>query len=203
MLEIAPPTRLLSGVYLIKLSGELDHSTAGEFLRFFDRQIQDGKTLLLFDAFDLRAVSSGGLGALFQLSETLHEQEGIAFVGINHELKLLFSFSGLNRRIPSFASIRDAEHHLVHQIVSTPGRTVDARSILASEGEVPSTFDPFDRAGAADHVPLESDSNVIVCEQCHANLRVPKTGNYMCPSCSIHFHVKRDGSVAFFEKLEK
>ncbi len=80
---------------LVKVSGEMDASTAPEFDVMFRKETDAGKESFVFDFSQLQCVTSAGLRSILTASKALTEKQGsFVFCGIHGVIKELFDLSG-------------------------------------------------------------------------------------------------------------
>ena len=205
MLEIAREQTAKDFVELISLKGSLDTYTARDFDRFFQEFVQAGFHFFILDASMLQTVSSGGLASIARLTKNIAALGGaFVFLDLPAEIKMLFSFLTLTKRIPIFTNMEEAMNFFSNEaqgnraasfrqgLGEREGLAPQQKSIPEVEAESAYTLQASPKAPAAKAEPKRTTgerSAMAACTHCGLQLSVKKTGPYMCPGCGQQFQV--------------
>lgn len=87
-----------STIQVVKPSGILDSTQAGEFREEIAKRVRAGATTILVDFQDVTFMDSSGLGALVLALKTVRSSGGKMFVcAANDQVKMLFELTSMDR----------------------------------------------------------------------------------------------------------
>jgi anti-anti-sigma factor len=98
-------TLSLTGVPLLEIEGDVDHSSAGKFDRAVEESFRAGDPLLI-DLTDCPYVDSGGLAVMLSTINRMSPENWMGVIGCNRNVSRLFEIVGLSRH-PAFRSFAD------------------------------------------------------------------------------------------------
>jgi stage II sporulation protein AA (anti-sigma F factor antagonist) len=98
-------TSSLTGVALLEVEGDIDHSSANMFDRAVEESLNNGDHLLI-DLTDCPYVDSGGLAVILSTVNRLTAEGWVGVVGSNRNVSRLFEIVGLTRH-PAFRTFDD------------------------------------------------------------------------------------------------
>ncbi len=107
-------TRIKKGTLIVKMTGELDHHSAGPIRQTVDKIIMSGGVKnILFDLSSLSMMDSSGIGMVIGRYKLISGDGGKVsiFAKTKSVLKIL-KMSGIERIAPVYESIDNAEEYL-------------------------------------------------------------------------------------------
>ncbi len=117
MLDIAAKKTGQEKIYILNLKGRIDSVTSRDFEFFYEDILRAGHRYIIFDASALSFVSSSGIASFVKLARRLSSSSGAAvLIHVNPEIKLIFEFFGLNKKIPLLADQNAAKEYLDEEI---------------------------------------------------------------------------------------
>jgi stage II sporulation protein AA (anti-sigma F factor antagonist) len=106
----ATSERLGSGVWLVRVEGEADFSTAPGLEDELQEPLRDGRPRLLMDLSALSYVSSAGLRVLLRARQQAAESGGwLRLFGLQHGVLKVLEEAELDTILPIFATREEAE----------------------------------------------------------------------------------------------
>jgi len=104
--------RLESGVWLVRVEGEADFSTAPALETELRGPLSDGRPRLLMDLSALSYVSSAGLRVLLRARQQAAESGGwLRLFGLQRGVLTVFEQAELDTILPIFRTRKEAEAH--------------------------------------------------------------------------------------------
>lgn len=115
-------------VFSIQLKGGLDGSSADDFYRYFESQLNKGYRKFLFQLGSLDFITSNGISILVKIHKQVLKANAVyAIYGLKEEVEDVLKLVGLFERLPVFRSHNAAESFLL-QVDVSPKETVDSHS---------------------------------------------------------------------------
>ncbi|TGL53006.1 anti-sigma factor antagonist [Leptospira kemamanensis] len=115
-------------VFSIQLKGGLDGSSADDFYRYFESQLNKGYRKFLFQLGSLDFITSNGISILVKIHKQVLKANAVyAIYGLKEEVEDVLRLVGLFERLPVFRSHNAAESFLL-QVDVSPKETVDSHS---------------------------------------------------------------------------
>jgi len=138
-------------VFSIQLKGGLDGSSADDFYRYFESQLNKGYKKFLFQLGSLEFITSNGISTLVKIHKQIVKSNAVyAIYGLKSEVEDVLKLVGLFDKFPIFRNHNSAESFLLQMDVS---------------GTEPNTKKPFALSQPSDHKKSgeesKSDSNKI------------------------------------------
>ena len=108
-------TKIKKGILVAKLTGELDHHTAGSVRDTLDRLIMGGTVKhILFDFSSLSMMDSSGVGMIIGRYKLISPDGGkISIFATGKNVLKLLKMSGVEKIAPIKESIEKAEEYLI------------------------------------------------------------------------------------------
>ena len=180
-----------SSIELISLKGSLDVESARDFDRFFQEFVHAGFHFFILDMSFLQRISSEGLASLVRLKKNIEKRRGFfALLHLHSEIKMIFSFLSLDRRIPIFARIEDALEFLSARKQGNKEFVRVGREGQENipEVEAEAAYISYSSFGKIE-AEREQSLILVACSHCGLELNAKKSGAYMCPACGEQFRV--------------
>lgn len=99
---------------IIEIIGDIDHHSADEIRDEADKQYaRSGMKNILFDFSGVSFMDSSGIGMIMGRYKSIREQGGrMAIACMNSNIKRIYAISGLERIIPGYGTVEEAEKHI-------------------------------------------------------------------------------------------
>ena len=95
---------------VIEVAGDLDMASAPQLRDRLLEVVEAGAGAVVVDLTQVGFVDSSGLGALVLAYKSLREREGwMGLAGVRQPVRKLFSITSVDRVIPLFETVREAE----------------------------------------------------------------------------------------------
>lgn len=172
------------------IQGVLDHESSTSLETSIENTLSSGKKRIILNCEKLSFISSKGIGALLYMSKITRQRGGVLVLcSLNDECAALFSLLKLGRYIqtvPDYTQALRAQY-------GTEEDNGERLSIEAADKE-----DILIRTGnSAEKIRIFNSPIIAECAECATLIRIPKEGDYICPSCKTEFQVKANGTVIF------
>lgn len=104
-------TSVVTGITILKIEGEMDLYTIGDFHKAFDDMIDSGTTNLVIDLLEVMYLDSSGLSALLSMHRKITSVNGCLSVVTSPDKKSItriFEITRLNTVLKMFNTVDDA-----------------------------------------------------------------------------------------------
>lgn len=113
-------------VFSIQLKGGLDGTSADDFYRYFESQLNKGYQKFLFQMGSLDYITSNGISILVKIHKQIVRANAVyAIYGVKQEVEDVLRIVGLFEKLPVFRSHQAAESFLLQ--VSLPSQTKEKK----------------------------------------------------------------------------
>ena len=196
----------------LSLQGNLNSSTAGDFIEYTKTQLELGSNKFIIDCSFLEHISSSGISSLIQLNDLFKTIPALfVLIHLNEEILMLLNLFGLNKKFIIRNSILEAEEDLndfnkqklshsskefskIRVVDKTQGPTSfysqkdykEDQSQMKTLKTLSIKNEPLSSMDSIVDEPLsieQSEGKIILCSFCDSKVRVNKNGKYRCPHC--------------------
>ena len=193
---------------VLECRAPIEGDYAAEIKRTADLLLSKGVTSMILDLSDAGHVASNGLSVIVSLNKRMKGTQGqFILAGMNRETMAVFSLLGFSHDCVCVQTA-EAAHEMVEKV--SGGAFAHAQTEKPPVTEEPSPVSEEAKAELQTEpaqVPGEptlqegetvfAQPLIVECEECSSFVRVHSSGQFMCPSCHVEFHVERDGTVIF------
>ena len=185
----------------------IEGENAVELKRKADELVSKGVTTVILDLTRVGHVASTGLSMIGSLNKKMKSVQGqVILAGMNREVLSVLGLLGFARDCACAPSL-DIAYGMA---LKFSGGTLNAAK--AEPSPAPKDVSVHDEAPQRKEdedarIPEETSVQegetlfarplIVECEECSSFVRVHSSGQFMCPSCHVEFHVERDGTVIF------
>ncbi|MCG7287331.1 STAS domain-containing protein [Cellulomonas sp. ACRRI] len=97
------------GAAVLRVHGRLTMAAAGELKAAVDREVADGRTLVVVDLADTAFLDSSGLGALVGGLRTARAAGGdLRIAGVGQQVRTVLELTTMDRVLRPYATVEDA-----------------------------------------------------------------------------------------------
>ena len=187
----------------------IEGENANELKRTADELVAKGVTTVVLDLTRVGHVASNGLSILGNLNKKMKSVQGqMILAGMNREILSIFGLLGFSRDCVCAPSLEVAygmaakfSGGALPQTGAEPAAVVKSEPAAAETPSRNAAKDPSadipGEPAVQEGETLFSRPLIVECEECSSFVRVHSSGQFMCPSCHVEFHVERDGTVIF------
>jgi anti-anti-sigma factor len=187
----------------------IDSSNAEELKSRIEELVSNGFTAVIVDLSHAGYVAAKGLSVIGYINKKMRGAQGLlVLTGLNREISAVFSLLGFLNDC-TIASTMDDAREMISR--SSGGSFSSSQTVLFGKRDAQTVNEniapvlqeekpPVQVAGETAVQEGESlfpQPLIVECEECCSFVRVHSSGQFMCPSCHVEFHVERDGTVIF------
>lgn len=140
-------TKSSSRIFLIEIEGALDSQNSQDFKNYILEKLSAGYRVFGLDLAQMQYISSRGIAIILELqSEIERHQGGLALFHLSSEVRNLFDFLQISKRVKLFDQQKAAEYYLKEILMTDPDQQEDnsdqdMESPLPTEEELASSAD--------------------------------------------------------------
>ena len=191
------------------INSPVESSNAEELKNKIDELVSKGITAVIVDLSHAEYVADKGLSVIGYINKKMRGAQGLlVLTGLNREVSSVFSLLGFSSDCTIAATMDDAREMISRSsggsFASSPAVLLGKKDPLPSNETIAPVLQlekpPVQVAGETvvqEGEALFPQPLIVECEECCSFVRVHSSGQFMCPSCHVEFHVERDGTVIF------
>ena len=192
---------------VLECDAPIEGENAMELMQKADELVAKGVMTMVLDLTRVGHVASNGLSMIGSLNKKMKSVQGqMILAGMNREILSVFGLLGFSRDCICAPSL-DIAYNMAAKfsggaLAAAKAESSAAKSESVSEEKPQQTRDEEkamvpEETSVQEGETLFSRPLIVECEECSSFVRVHSSGQFMCPSCHVEFHVERDGTVIF------
>ena len=186
----------------------IEGENANELKRTAEDLVAKGVTTMVLDLTRVGHVASNGLSILGGLNKKMKSVQGqMILAGMNRETLSVFGLLGFAHDCVCAPSL-DIAYGMASKFSggTMPEAGAESSAVVKSDpvpAEMPRRNAEKEQADIPGEPAVQEGETlfsrplIVECEECSSFVRVHSSGQFMCPSCHVEFHVERDGTVIF------
>jgi anti-anti-sigma factor len=134
-------TKSSSRIFLIEIEGALDSQNSQDFKNYILEKISEGYRVFGLDLAQMQYISSRGIAIILELQDEIERHYGgLALFHLSSEVRNLFDFLQISKRVKLFDQQKAAEYYLKEILMTDPDQQED-ESPRVEESPLPTEED--------------------------------------------------------------